>query len=470
MDDIFEAIGPEEWRQLIEKELKSLTYEDVKWPVAEGVEGKPDYSAKDAPEPVVFIPADRPAEGWLIKENLSISSFDDSNKAALDLLMKGVNAMGFRGTINRSEDLRTLLHNIDLPAVGLFFSRQNQPLHFLQNLSDYVRSRSFPSEKITGGMSFDPVGMLATRGNWINNEIRDRELCIQLLEVNVENNMHQFHPVFVDGSIYHNSGADVVTELACTLAHGNEYLQWLHLKDQDIRKAAAGLHFKLAAGRAYFAQIAKFRAFRPLWANVCAAYDIEPKQSSRTFVTADTSLRERSLRDPHTNLIRTTTQAMTAVLGGCDAIRVVPFDDGLSAENSAGSRLARNIQLILNEEAHFGIVADPSAGSYLFDRLSAEVMEAAWKLFQEIEERGGLVEGLKSGFIQEKIKSQADRADEKIASGDSVYVGLNKYQDAEEPVHIPDSAEGFALESKQIEPLPLRDVSSVVEHANHSNS
>lgn len=470
MDSHFDPISPREWRQLIEKELKSVAYEDLKWPVGEGVEGHPAYAADDAPEETVFVPAERPAEGWLIKEKLNITNFHETNKKALELLMLGVNAIGFEGTINRSEDLQTLLHEIDLPYISVFFSRQNQPQQFLQNLTEFIRSKNFPSEKIVGGMSFDPVGTLATRGNWINNEIRDRELCNQLLNLSVENNLHQFCPVLVDGSIYHNSGADVVTELACTLAHGNEYLQWMREDGADVRKAAGNLHFRMATGRAYYAHIAKLRAFRPLWANVCAAYDIEPKQAGRVFVTGITSERERSIRDPHTNLIRTTTQAMSAVLGGCDAVRVVPFDEGRSSGASSGIRLARNIQLVLNEEAFLGRVSDPAAGSYLLDRLSMDIMKKAWNLFQEIEAAGGLVEGLKSGIIQEKIRAQAERADQKIASGESVYVGLNKYPLKDDFHSDSDYTENLPLESQQIEPLTLRDASTIFEQMNNSES
>lgn len=469
MDNTFEPISSEEWKNLIIKELKTKTYDEVTWEIAEGVSGKPDYTSKDLAQQVVFIPEQRSEEGWLIKESLEIINFDETNKTAQNLLMQGVNAIRFHGHINRFEDLQTLFTGIELPHIGVFFSKQHQPLQFLNHFRDYLRTKNYPAEIVRGGMSFDPIGTLATRGNWINNEIRDRELFNQLLNASTEANLHQFHPVLVDGSIYHNSGADVVTELACTLAHGNEYLQWLQSEDQDLKKSAAHLSFKLAAGRKYFATMAKFRAFRPLWANVCAAYEIPSRQAGKVFISGETSRRERSLADRYTNLIRTTTQAMSAIIGGCDALNVVPFDAETQQADGSGVRLARNIQLILHEESFLGTVADPVAGSYALDKVTLEIMNRAWEMFCEIEASGGFTEGLKSGKIQSIIRRQAEKADTQIASGETVYVGLNKYPDPLDEDFTLDEKKSSVYESQQIEPLPVRTATRAY-HSSQNNS
>lgn len=457
MDNHFEPLSPEDWKQLIAKELKATPYEEVTWEIAEGVTGKPDYSSNDLPPPAMYIPEDRTPEGWLIKSSLRVTDFNASNKAAHQLLMQGVNAFRFRGQISRYEDLQTLFEGIELPHIGVFFSKQQQPLQFLQHLRDYLRNNNYPTEIARGGMAFDPIGTLATRGNWINNELRDRELFYHLVNTATESNLYQFHSILVDGSIYHNSGADVVTELACTLAHGNEYLHWLYSGSREPKKSAAQLFFKIAAGRNYFANIAKLRAFRPLWANVCSAYDISPRQSKKVFVSAETSRRERNLSDRYTNLIRTTTQAMSAVVGGCNSLHVIPFDAGWPDSGNMGARLARNIQLILKEESFLGAVADPALGSYAIDRLTSEIMHSAWNKFCEIEDAGGFSECLKSGMIQTMINRQAEASDSKIANGESVFVGLNKYLVSDEKWPLENvKKKSAAFESQQIEPLPLR--------------
>lgn len=457
MDKHFKPISAQEWKQLIQESLRSATYDDLTWEIASGVRGKPDYSEADAPEPIVFIPRKKREEKWLVKASLIIKTFDKANQAALELLMSGVNSVEFIGSINRDDDVQTLLKDIELPYVQVFFGPQNNPGEFLEYFFEHIKARHFAAEKIEGGMSYDPIGTLALRGNWIHNEIRDRENFKHLISACIDHNLRNFRPVLIDASGYHNSGGDVVWELACALSHANEYLQWMRTEDIPVEKGFRHLHFQFASGRKYFGQIAKFRAFRPLWANVCEAHGIDPQDAGEVFVSAETSLRERSPVDPHTNLIRTTTQAMSAVIGGCDALRIFPFDHGLAEESESGNRLARNIQLVLNEEAKISAVEDAAAGAYLFDRLSADIMEQAWSAFKAIESEGGLVAALKSGWIQEKINEQAAIEDDRIRDGKSVYVGLNKYMgQSEDNTARRNTPASTAMESKQIDPLSAR--------------
>jgi len=463
MDQSFDEITADEWRSLIQKELRSTPYEELLWPVADGVTGQPDYSAANAPEPIAFIPPRNQPETWLIKQNLKISTHDASNKEALNLLNNGVHALGFEGPINRMEDLSVLLKDVGLPYIAAFFRLDNSYGNFLPYFQEYIKSQQYPAEKIRGGMAFDPIGTLLSRGNWIYNEIRDREVFGQILNQSNEFQLRHFYPVMIDATIYHNSGADATTELACALAHGNAYLNWQIENGEDPKTAASQFHFQLASGRKYFAQIAKLRAFRPLWANVCAAYEIEPQTAGSVFVTGETSARERSVRDAHTNLLRTTTQAMAAIIGGCDSVYVTPFDSDVRETNSFSQRMARNLQLLLLEEGGIGAVNDPAGGSYLFDRLSLDMMESAWKKFQEIEERGGLLEVVKSGWLQELISRQAEVGEEQVTNGRSVYIGANKYpNDHEMKVEIPEE-ETLGLESNQVEPLILRRATQQVE-------
>lgn len=465
MESNFDKTPPDEWRQRIEKELKDTAYESTLWPIAEGVTGKPDYSKNDLPEPTTFIPNNRSEEGWYAKEEIPIAAFDSANKHALKTLMQGANALEFTGSINRDTDLKTLLKDIELPHLALFFGPQNQPVAFLEQLVQLVKSRHFAQEKIAGGMSFDPVGTLAQRGNWNNNEMRDQETATSLIQFCIDNHLRNFSPVLIDATTYHNGGADVVWELALALAHGNEYLQWMQDKGMPVAKGAQHLHFKFSAGRHYFAHIAKFRAFRPLWANVCAAHGVSAEVAGQVFVSAETSKRERTPTDPHTNLIRSTTQSMAAVIGGCDALQILPFDQSNPEKLGVASRLARNIQLILAEESYFDFVSDAASGSYLFDKLSTQIMNRAWETFKEIESKGGIIESLKDGWIQEKIDQQAAAEDQRIASGESVFVGLNKYRsDNELKVEAPGSEN--AMETKQVLPIFLRTAMQAIATIN----
>lgn len=470
MNTSFNETSPAEWKALIEKELKGAKYEDLLWKAAENVTGKPDYTKDDLAEPIVFTPLRNNPEPWLIREDISVKTHDQANKEALELLNQGVNALGFVGTINRDDDLAVLLKDVELPYVAVDFDLANGYGSFMSQFIQVIRSQQYPSEKIRGGLAFDPVGELIFRGNWTQNEIRDREVFNQLLEECEDSQLTNFQPILVDASTYHNAGADPVTELAAALAHGNAYLIWAQESGLNLNKVARQIHFKIAFGRKYFSQISKIRAFRPLWANVCAAYDIDPQIAGKVFITGETSLRERSVRDAHTNLLRTTTQCMSAIIGGCDAIRVAPFDEDVREENPFSLRMARNLQLMLFEEGGLGVVNDPAGGSYLFDQLSTQFMKEAWKQFKEIESQGGLIDVVKSGWLQDLISGEAMAEEERIASGDTVYIGVNKYPNPNEMSVEEISKEMNDLESKQVEPLPVRRAPMPVEKTQASQS
>lgn len=464
MDQKFKAINAEQWRALIKEELKGKTYEDLLWPLAEGVTGQPDYSAEHAPPPITFIPDQNKPEPWLMAEKIKFSTPDEGNKFALRSLNQGANTLIFEGPIYRTEELAVLLNNIGIPYIGVFFNVTNAGNSFLLSFHEYLKSQQYPLDKIRGGLTFDPIGTLLRRGNWINNEIRDREFFSQILSQSIEMPIKQFRPVQVNGSIYHNSGADAATELACTLSHGNEYLNWHVENGGDAKQAAANLHFNFAVGRKYYSQIAKLRAFRPLWANVCDAYDVDPQLAAKTLLTAETSLRERSIRDAHTNLLRNTTQAMAAVIGGCDCLSVIPFDVDVKEANGFSQRMSRNLQLILADESGFGYVNDVAKGAYLFDRMSHDVMQSAWSIFQTIEEMGGLVESVKSGWLQNRIAKSAREESAKIELKKSVYIGANKYTNPNELSSEEHTNEPLSAESTIVEPLLVRRAAEAIEN------
>lgn len=468
MDHTFKEITAEQWRALIEKELRGKSYEELLWPLAEGVTGQPDYSAEQAPNPITFVPHQDKPEPWLMAETIVFSTPDEANKLALESLNHGANALIFEGPIHRTEDLEVLLNEIGLPYIGAFFKVTNGYNSFIPSFQEYIKSQQYPAEKIRGGLDFDPIGTLLRRGNWINNEIRDRELFAQIMSQSEEMPLKNFCAVQIDGSIYHNSGADAATELACVLAHGNEYLNWHAENGGNAIHAAADFHFKFAVGRKYFSQIAKLRAFRPLWANVCEAYGMDAQVAGKALITGETSRRERSIRDAHTNLLRNTTQAMSAVIGGCDCLSVLPFDTDVQRPNGFSQRMSRNLQLILSEEAGLGYVSDVANGAYLFDRMSHDMMESAWKIFQAIEAQGGLVESVKSGWLQERISKTALEESRKIETKESVYLGANKYPNPKELASNVEVEEPVSGESTLIDPLPLRRAAEHIEHTEPS--
>jgi methylmalonyl-CoA mutase len=449
----FIKITPADWKELLQKELKNIPLDALQWNVAQGISAEPaylDYST----EPVVCIPKNKNIEGWKVAEKVSVDSLSIANQEALNLLMNGVNELIFEGRIAHSEDLKTLLHQIELPFISLFFQPNGAVAALPDFFAEYLKSNKNDPESLNGGINFDPIATLLTRGNWVQNEYRDFETCNAMIAACVQSNLKNFKPVCINATVYHLAGADAVEELACALAHANEYLTRLSQIGIEAKDTYRHLHFRFAMGRGFYTQLCKIRAFRPLWANLCKAHGIEPAKTTAVHITCETSLYEQTLADRHNNLLRATTQAMSAILGGCNSLLVHPFDGATGSSSDFSKRIARNIQLVLNEEAFMGQPADAAAGSYLFESLTNQMMEQAWKRFQEIEAEGGLIEGIKNGTIQNQIEAQAKATQQEIFSGKIVFVGVNKYPASEKPLTENVEKEAF-LESKQVRPLQL---------------
>jgi len=459
----FKKISPAEWKALIEKELKNTPYESLRWKPDSTIIAEPAYTAEDSAQKAVYIPQNRPAEGWMVAETIQFDSLAEGNKQALNLLMNGVNELIFEGKIAHPEDLKTLLKDIELQYVSVFFNTNGAVSHIPEFLTELLKNQKGDNSQIRGGTFFDPISTLLTRGNWVQNESRDFETCGKLISDCINENLSYFSPIAINATVYHNAGADSVEELACALAHANEYLNWFQQNGINPQQAHRHLHFRFSSGRGYFAQLAKIRAFRPLWANLCAAYGITPKKAAAVYVACETSLREQSLMDAHNNLLRATTQAMSAVLGGCNSLLIHPFDSATGKTTDFSKRIARNIQLILNEESFLGHYNDVASGSYLVDNLSNQMMEQAWKRFQEIEAAGGLLNSITSGEIQQRISAQANNTKQLIASGKMIYVGVNKYiSKGAEMAHVENSDE-LRTESKQVETLKLVRATEEIE-------
>ena len=229
--------------------------------------------------------------------------------------------------------------------------------------------------------------------------------------------------ILLDLSIYKTKGATIVTELALALHHVLEYMDALTENGLSAKDASEELCFVLAFGNSYFSEIAKGRAFRFLVSRLFESFEINPEIKviglGSDYYLAD--------KDAHTNLLRTTTQAMSAVLGGCDSIYIPAFDENANS-SELGKRMARNIQLILKEESHFGKIIDAASGSYYIEKISAEFVEKAWEKFLEIEAKGGLIAIMNSGYLREILEKDKTTRINKYKSGERVLLGVNKFQ------------------------------------------
>ena len=233
--------------------------------------------------------------------------------------------------------------------------------------------------------------------------------------------------ITVGGDIFQNCGSTIVQELAFTMAVGSEYLNKLMENGLSVDDAASAMKFNFSISSNYFMEIAKFRAARMLWANIVKGYNPEKECSCKMFAHAVTSTWNQTAYDPYVNMLRGTTEAMSATLGGVHSLEVLPFDYSFEAPTEFSKRIARNAQLLLKHESHFDQVIDPAGGSYYIESLTSSIAAEAWALFREIEEKGGYIAAFKEGFIVSRVKASAEAKDKSIATRRLILLGANQY-------------------------------------------
>ena len=233
--------------------------------------------------------------------------------------------------------------------------------------------------------------------------------------------------VTVAGQTFGNSGSTIVEELAFTLSAGHDYLVRLMDAGLDVDAAARKLRFSFSVSSNYFMEIAKFRAARMLWANIVKGYGPAKNCACKMQIHAETSRWNQTVYDPYVNMLRGTTEAMSATIAGVHSLEVTPFDTSFENPTEFSKRIARNVELLLKNESHFDQVVDPAGGSYYVENLTQSIAAEAWKLFLEIEEKGGYTEAYKAGLIVERIKASAAAKDKNIATRRQTLLGANQY-------------------------------------------
>jgi methylmalonyl-CoA mutase len=418
----FPPVTTKEWMERINADLKGADFNKrLVWRTGEGFDVMPFYRREDLENikhldaflPLylrgdVLHPADRgindPANNWLVRQNIKVSDYSAANKKALEILMKGVDSIGFiledPESINEN-NLELLLEGIDPAGSEINFFSDGRAREIISSLISICGKNGFDRSSLRGAVEADPLGRLMMNGT----------LCIPveagfdyLASLTRESALlPDYRNMQVNGSNFTNAGSGAVKELAFSISMATEYLSQLTDRGISAGDAASKMRFSFGIGSDYFMEIAKLRAARIIWAMVADAYNATDKNKFRMEIHSVTKVWNDSVTDPYINILRTQTEAMSAVLGGTDSLTVNPSDISGSPDEFS-ERIARNQQLILKEEALFNKVADPSAGSYYIENLTALIVENSWKLFLEIENLGGFLSVLNSDFVREKIE------------------------------------------------------------------
>ena len=464
----FPPVSTQEWEQRILEDLKGADYEKkLVWAPREGFKVRPYYRQEDLegleyleihPESFPFVRGNtKSGNHWFIRQDIKVRDLREANQKALDILMKGIDSIGFRMDAERKyskEDLDLLLKNIFAEMVEINFECGRNAISLMKNHYEMIQRYNRDFQKIHGSLDFDPLGRLIFRGRFYWDEEKDLDTCREL--IGLSSNLPHFRVVTIHGNHFHNAGATIVEELAFSLLQGAEYLTRLTERGLSASQVAPSLKFTFATGSNYFMEMAKIRAARLLWAHIVKAYGISRDDIAQMNIHAVTSRWNKSIYDPYVNMLRTTTEAMSSIIGGVDSLTLRPFNEFFREPDEFSERIARNQQLLLKEESYFDKVADPASGSYYIEHLTDSIVRETWQLFLEMDEQGGFLEALKNGTIQERIRESSRKRDMDLASRRELLLGVNQYPNFSEKVTA-------GIPGVDLEPVDLSEADPAVE-------
>ena len=434
----FPPVPTEKWEEVITADLKGADYErKLVWRTGEGFNVRPYYRAENL-EGIHFLGSQagefpyvrgtRANNHWRVHQTVTVACPKEANAEALKLLNSGVDSLGFSIASENftAEELDQLLDGISIPAIDIVFCGA-KPGHLADLFLAKVEKEGIAKEEVHAAFSIDPlVRNLSSKGDFCSP---NGEKCFARIAELIRRTAEYKHVriVTVNAQIFGNSGSTIVEELAFALSAGHDYLVRLMDEGLTIDQAARKLRFSFSVSSNYFMEIAKLRAARMLWANIVKGYNPEKNCAGKMMIHAETSRWNQTVYDPYVNMLRGTTEAMSAAIGGVYSLEVTPFDRAFEAPTEFAKRIARNVELLLKHESHFDQVVDPAGGSYYIENLTQSIAAEAWKLFLEIEEKGGYTEAYKAGMIVERVKASAAAKDKNIATRRQALLGANQY-------------------------------------------
>jgi len=402
--DDFNPISSKQWKQKIQFELDGADYnETVIWHSPEDIQVKPFYHRDEFSKAAVVKTE---ASNFKICQNIFVHDIEKSIQRALNTIERGAESLRF--TIeNEKTDVEKLLETLPLENKTVYFNLNFISIDFVK-LLDTISIQ----KKALFYCNMDPIGHFAREGNWFTTSDKNN---FETLE-NISKATTNLSLLSVDLGLYQNSGANITQQISYSLAHVNEYLNRLPTITKPIV-------FQISVGTNYFFEIAKLRALRLLFKLIASEYN--PDLECHFLVTP--TKRNKTIYDYNVNMLRTTTECMSAILGGADAIANLPYDALYHKDNEFGDRIARNQLLVLKHESYFDKVDNPADGSYYIESLTMQLAEKSLALFKDIEANGGFLKLLNDGTIKKKIQESAAKEQELFDSKKEVLLGTNKY-------------------------------------------
>ncbi|MBP8163601.1 MAG: methylmalonyl-CoA mutase [Propionivibrio sp.] len=477
------------WKKLASKNAPGGDVDNIKWVTSEGITVKPLYTKADVADlpytdtlpglapyirgPQATMYAGRP---WTIRQYAGFSTATESNafyrkalaaggqgvSVAFDLAThrgydsdnpRVVGDVGKAGVaIDSVEDMKVLFDGIPLDKVSVSMTMNGAVLPVLAGYVVAAEEQGVSQEKLTGTIQNDILKEFMVRNTYIYPPTPSMKIIADIFGYTAQN-MPKFNSISISGYHMQEAGANQAIEMAFTLADGAEYVRTGIASGMDVDEFAGRLSFFWAVGMNFYLEIAKMRAARMLWHRIMTKLGAKSPKSMMLRTHSQTSGWSLTEQDPYNNVIRTTIEAMAAVFGGTQSLHTNALDEAIALPTQFSSRIARNTQIIIQEETKICNVVDPWAGSYMMEKLTQDMADAAWAIIEEVEEMGGMVKAVESGWAKMKIETCAAETQALIDSGKKVIVGVNKYKlDKEDPIEILD-IDNHAVREEQIASL-----------------
>ncbi|MFY7870752.1 MAG: methylmalonyl-CoA mutase [Limnohabitans sp.] len=466
--DPFKPASIEQWAQAAAKSAPGGDVANLNWVTPEGITVKPLYTAADtaglphantlpgfAPfirGPQATMYAVRP---WTIRQYAGFSTAEDSNRFYRKALAAGgqgvsvafdlathrgydsdhprvVGDVGKAGVaIDSVEDMKILFDGIPLDKVSVSMTMNGAVLPVLAGYVVAAQEQGVSQEQLSGTIQNDILKEFMVRNTYIYPPEPSMRIIGDIIEYTAHH-MPKFNSISISGYHMQEAGANQALELAFTLADGKEYVKTAMAKGLDVDGFAGRLSFFWAIGMNFYLEIAKMRAARLLWCRIMKGFGAQNPKSLMLRTHCQTSGWSLTEQDPYNNVVRTTIEAMAAVFGGTQSLHTNSFDEAIALPTEFSARIARNTQLIIQEETHITNVIDPWAGSYMMEKLTQDMADAAWAIIEEVDAMGGMTRAVDSGWAKLKIEASAAEKQARIDSGKDVIVGVNKYKLAQQ--------------------------------------
>ena len=435
----FPSVSKESWKKQVEKKFPKLgSYEDFIWHTEDGIAIEPFYTEEETedfsfrenqlPGEFPFVRGTRKKDNtWFLSEDVRLAVPKDAVCDALAAIKGGADSLTFipETKIKRGV-IETLIKDIDPLRTRINFALREDPEKVCALFISACRKKGIDTQELDGTIFFDPLSELLARGHLVTPLEEHVEKIAKTIEY-LSDAAPGYAAFSVKSSTYKNSGATITQELAFTIAAAVEYLVMLRQRGVDTDSVCRHLVFSFSTGSSYFAEIAKLRAARALWANVAEKFTPVSSESAKMRTHCRTTTFNKTIYDSHVNMPRATLEAMASVIGGADSLTVEPFDAHHRESNEFSRRVARNIQLLIKNESRLDAVTDPGGGSYHIEELTQSISQKSLELFQEIERKGGYLECLRSGLIQNAVKSSREKALLDISRRKKTLIGTNEF-------------------------------------------